>query len=197
MDADSEAEPTPFIEDLQQECHHLINAFSTTETGKKLIRLAATCAGKQSHWARCKWAFSTNLHTIEDMCLRSMQRTGNAVKWPINTLMFDGGHVPKLPGKTEADLEQLLRLMEQKCKAETGFEIELAHKEFEVPPGRSRVQLQTHKRAAEEHEGFAFEDQMEQDDQSLGPTAKRRRLDQLPHDKDGESWMGGDPTTTE
>ena len=161
---------------------------------------AATKAGKDGIWERCKWAFSTHLHTIEDQCLRSMQATGIRLGRPICTLMFDGGHVRKLSGETcEQDIYPLLREMEKDCKETTGYEIKLTAKPFEVP--ESSPPVKTRKAQPEEDLSFPFEkddqqagDKRSADSEAEGGAKKRRRLakEKPSHDPAGESDLWGE-----
>lgn len=202
MAASFDAKPTEFIQGLEDECRHLMSTFANTELGKKLVKLAVTKVGKDHFKEGRKWAFSTHMHTLEDMCLRSMQRTALDAGWPIHTLMFDGGHLPKLPGKTEEDVDALLRKMEEECKATTGYDIKLTRKEFEVPPTHS---LQTNRRKTESEEDLRFDFEKTLDEQAAGDkrsadsdgeggAKKRRRLDREkpPHDPEGESDLWGE-----
>ena len=163
MDPDRDAQPTPFLQALERECHALINAFAKSKVGKEYFELAKKRAGKKSginqRWEQIVWAFSTYLHTLECSCLQSMQKTGNAEGWPIHTLIFDGGHLPRLEGKTEADVDDLLRLMEQRCLEETGYRIMLERKEFSdeglpEPSGVKRPQAAAKAAPAEQRPGF-------------------------------------------
>lgn len=187
MDESQVVMPTHFFEALQFQCHLLIVAVTSTPDGTKLMENAKADAGKTTEWAQRKWAFATMIQTMEDDSLRSMQHTSVRMGRPIDTLMFDGGHVRKTSvGETAEDVEPLLRAMEADCADKfkgPGLRIQLIVKPF------PDICMSTMRKRGREEAAPDPETEAPLDDETEGP-AKRRRLEGDEDASEGESDLG-------